>query len=180
MTPHDFYRAYLFWTKRYPEKEADEALRNFHQGGGSKDSPKNFSWIKVSREALLFSTNHLAEKMNMTSAAVCGFEKSEMKGTITLEKMRRVAEAMDCEFVYAIRPKQRILFSHVIWKQLLKESLNHWWVRSRSPNRKAQALAWIAQLNFDSPQFREKKGWARRRLRPKTFSKSDLDTEEFD
>jgi predicted DNA-binding mobile mystery protein A len=33
------------------------------------------------------------------------FEKNETKGTITLNSMHKIAEAMECKFVYAIVPK---------------------------------------------------------------------------
>lgn len=179
MTNREIYRAYLFWTKIYKYKVADDKVRPFLS---SDIDLKKFEWIRSAREAMLISTNEMGKRLGISSSSFCNLEKNEVNGKITLEKLRAVAEAMDCEFVYAIRPKQRVPFSHLIWKQLLKDCLNHWWVRTRPANKKPQALAWIARLKYDTPKYREEQGWARRQVKPKPriFSKSDLEPVDFD
>lgn len=46
----------------------------------------------------------LAERMGITPAAVVQLEKREASGAVTLESLRRAAEAMDSRLVYAIVP----------------------------------------------------------------------------
>jgi predicted DNA-binding mobile mystery protein A len=46
----------------------------------------------------------LAQRMGVTSAAVVQLEKREASGAVTLESLRRAAEAMDSKLVYAIVP----------------------------------------------------------------------------
>jgi predicted DNA-binding mobile mystery protein A len=44
--------------------------------------------------------------MGVTQATVTEFEKSEVKGSIQLDTLRRAAEAMSCTLAYAFVPKQ--------------------------------------------------------------------------
>jgi len=46
----------------------------------------------------------LAQRMGVTPAAVVQLEKREASGAVTLESLRRAAEAMDSRLVYAIVP----------------------------------------------------------------------------
>ena len=179
MTNKDFYIAYLYWMKIYKFKDSDQRVRSYLS---SDIDSKKFSWLQSAREALLISTNQVSQRLGISTSSYCKFEKNEASGKISLEKMAEIAEAMDCEFVYAIRPKQRIPYSHVIWRQLLKDCLNHWWVRTRPEKKKPQALAWIARLKYDTPKYREEQGWARRQIKPKAriFSKADLEPVQFD
>jgi predicted DNA-binding mobile mystery protein A len=47
----------------------------------------------------------LAKRLGVTPAAVVQLEKRELAGTVTLESLRKAAEALDCELVYALVPK---------------------------------------------------------------------------
>ena len=62
-------------------------------------------WITAMRKALGMSGAQLARRAGITRAAVNASEHKENDGAITLRKMSELAEAMDCEFVYAIVPK---------------------------------------------------------------------------
>ena len=41
-------------------------------------------------------------------AAIAQAERGEAKGKVTIETLKRMAEAMECEFVYAFVPKKNI------------------------------------------------------------------------
>lgn len=64
-------------------------------------------WIKAIRGALGMTTYQLAKLMGVTQAAAIGYEKREADGKITLDKLSKAAEAMDCKLVYAIVPKDQ-------------------------------------------------------------------------
>ena len=64
-------------------------------------------WIKAIRGALGMTTYQLAKLMGVTQAAAIGYEKREADGKITLDKLSKAAEAMDCKLVYAIIPKDQ-------------------------------------------------------------------------
>ena len=62
-------------------------------------------WLRAVREALGVTIREVSGKMRKTPQTVASFEKSEAADRITLQTLRRYAEAVDCELVYAIVPK---------------------------------------------------------------------------
>jgi predicted DNA-binding mobile mystery protein A len=50
----------------------------------------------------------LARRMNVTQASVASMERSEAGGKIQLDTLQRVAEAMDCDLVYALVPRRSL------------------------------------------------------------------------
>lgn len=67
-------------------------------------TPPRAGWIASIRQALGMEVKQLAERMGITPAAVVQLEKREASGAVTLESLRRAAEAMDSRLVYAIVP----------------------------------------------------------------------------
>lgn len=65
-------------------------------------------WIKAMREALGMTVAQLGKRINTSQPRVSRMEKDEIRGAVTLQSMHRVAEAMDCRFVYAFVPRQKI------------------------------------------------------------------------
>lgn len=63
-------------------------------------------WIKAIREALGMTTVQLADRLRVKQPSVVALEQSEEKGSIELATLRRVAEALDCQLVYALVPKK--------------------------------------------------------------------------
>lgn len=51
------------------------------------------------------SGRQLAARIHVETSRISELEKSEVQGGITLKSLRRAAEAMDCELVYALVPK---------------------------------------------------------------------------
>ncbi|MBX6332883.1 MAG: mobile mystery protein A [Gemmatimonadaceae bacterium] len=72
---------------------------------GAREAPPRLGWIKEIRRALGMSTTQLARRLRVRQATVSGMEAREAAGTITLNSLRRAAEAMGCELVYAIVPR---------------------------------------------------------------------------
>jgi transcriptional regulator with XRE-family HTH domain len=120
------------------------------------------SWLKRARNALFVSTGSAAERMEKTRSAYSKLEKSEAEGSISLKSLAQAAQALDCEFVYAIRPKKNLRFSKLIWQVLLKASINDYWVTSRPKIKKIEALASIAKKKMYEAEFRRKQGWTER------------------
>jgi len=51
------------------------------------------------------TTRQYAAQLGVSQPAVVGLEKSEVEETITLQSLRRAADALDCRLVYALVPK---------------------------------------------------------------------------
>ncbi len=62
-------------------------------------------WIKALRESLVMSQLDLARRLSLTQAAVASMERSEANDKIQLDTLRRVADTMDCDLVYALVPR---------------------------------------------------------------------------
>jgi len=63
-------------------------------------------WLRAVRQALGMSQGDLAARLGVTQSTMDGFERAEARSAITLASLRRVADAMDCELVYALVPRR--------------------------------------------------------------------------
>jgi len=65
-------------------------------------------WIRTLRKALGMSSPQLARILGLGKAQVSQMERMEIDDRITLKQLRRVAEELDCELVYALVPRTSI------------------------------------------------------------------------
>jgi predicted DNA-binding mobile mystery protein A len=86
--------------------QLDERLGHF--GPVARYSPPVRGWIKAIREALGMTTEQLARRLGVRQPSVVALEQSELKGSIELATLRRVAAALDCTLVYALIPRQAL------------------------------------------------------------------------
>lgn len=95
-------------TKQYRDK-VNQAVSQF---GSFSMFPNNGTpkegWLRTVRMALGLSGTQLAKRLNVTKARVFKVERDEPQGGVTLRTMQSMAEAMDCQFVYAIVPKSNV------------------------------------------------------------------------
>ncbi len=83
----------------------DRALAPYH-GLPRRRPPKG--WIRALRDALGMTAEQLGERLGVTQPSVQRLERSEAEDTIQLNTRRRVAEALDCEVVYALVPRENL------------------------------------------------------------------------
>jgi predicted DNA-binding mobile mystery protein A len=67
--------------------------------------PPQKGWIRAIRDALGMTAKQLASKMGISQQAVARIEKDESDGAVTIKTMQRIAEALDCNFVYGFAPR---------------------------------------------------------------------------
>ena len=65
----------------------------------------NVGWISAIRNALNMTMAQLGDKLNMTRQGVKYHEESEVKGSISINTLRDIGEAMDLKLVYGFVPK---------------------------------------------------------------------------
>lgn len=63
-------------------------------------------WISYMRGALGMTLKNLAKILDVSIPTVAQSERREMEGKVNLETLRKMATAMECEFVYAFIPKK--------------------------------------------------------------------------
>src|SRR5262245_54446406 len=59
-------------------------------------------WLKTLRTALGMTARQAAARLHAAHPRAIELEKAEVDGTAILKSMRKAAEALDCDFVYAI------------------------------------------------------------------------------
>jgi len=63
-------------------------------------------WIRTIRESLRMTQSQLASQLGVSQPAIKAIEASETKGRVQLDSMKRVADALNCDFVYALVPRR--------------------------------------------------------------------------
>lgn len=81
------------------------------------DYPFN-GWIKLVRNALGMNVTQFAKKIGVTQPRVVEMEKDEMN--LKLSTIKKIADSLDCNFVYAIIPKAS--FQEMQTKQARKKA----------------------------------------------------------
>jgi len=66
-------------------------------------------WLRAVRDALGVTTRQMARRLGIAQAAYVKAEANEATGAISLKQLRRIAEALDCELVYAIVPRRPLI-----------------------------------------------------------------------
>jgi predicted DNA-binding mobile mystery protein A len=65
-------------------------------------------WIRTIRHVLSMSSSALAKRLGIAHTGLLKLEKGERMGTVSLATLRRAAEALDADFVYAIVPRKTV------------------------------------------------------------------------
>lgn len=72
-----------------------------------KDSPRpQKGWIRAIREATGITLREMAERLGKVPSLASYLENSEADYRITLGNLREAAEALGCQLVYALVPKE--------------------------------------------------------------------------
>jgi predicted DNA-binding mobile mystery protein A len=65
-------------------------------------------WIREIRNALGMSAADLAKRLGVSRATVAQMERDETTGAVTLKRLERAAEALECSLGYVLIPKRRL------------------------------------------------------------------------
>jgi predicted DNA-binding mobile mystery protein A len=70
------------------------------------EPPPPSGWAKAIRGSLGMTAKQLSQRLGTSAAGVIQLEERESTKKVTLESLEKVANAMGCQLVYAIIPKQ--------------------------------------------------------------------------
>ncbi|MFC1574869.1 mobile mystery protein A [Gemmatimonadota bacterium] len=62
-------------------------------------------WIRAIRESLGMSLRQMAEKMGVSKTTAAALERSEAADSVKIRSLRAVADALECDLVYALVPR---------------------------------------------------------------------------
>ena len=80
--------------------------------------PKGNSWINTVREAIGMTAVQLAKRLGVTQPRIAKMEANEEN--LKLCTMKKLAEAMNCDFVYYFKPKTS--FQDIVQNQAKKKA----------------------------------------------------------
>ena len=78
------------------------SLRELH----TKLAVPQGGWAKALRAALGMTLEDVSSRLGVTRSVVSRLESSEQKQTIQLDSLQRLADAMNCDLVYALVPRE--------------------------------------------------------------------------
>ena len=76
-------------------------------------------WLRTIRELLGMTTTQFAKKIGVSQPRVFNMEKNEKK--LKISTMEKIADSLNCDFVYAIVPRENI--DDIIYNQAKREAL---------------------------------------------------------
>jgi len=85
----------------------DERLA-FFRAPAIRQPPPRLGWVRAIRKALGMTREQFGKRAGIATSTVADLEKSERDERIQLSTLRRAADALDCELVYALVPRQPI------------------------------------------------------------------------
>jgi predicted DNA-binding mobile mystery protein A len=104
-------------------KQLDRQLKEWQAVSKKYGRPRD-GWVKTLRVALSMSAEQLASRLGLTRSRITQLENAEIHDAVTLRTLKEAANAMECEFVYAIVPKNQTSLEDIIKRraeQIAKE-----------------------------------------------------------
>ena len=109
------------------------------------------------------SSTELATRLGVSQQSVSQMEQSEQQDTITLETLRRAANALDCDLVYVLEPRTSL--EEAVREQAHKKATRHLAPLAHHSRLEDQALTdddEAAQLEEFASRFIDRKGlWSK-------------------
>lgn len=71
--------------------------------------PRSVGWLKLIREALGRTQRQQAQRLGISAPTLHKSEKSEVDDRISLGQLRKLADGLDCDLVYALVPRKPLI-----------------------------------------------------------------------
>ena len=125
--------------KKLIREQLDASLKRFTPLFNVSPPPKG--WIRAIRDALGMTAKQLANRLDVAQQAVARIEKDELAGAVTIKTMRRIAECLDCVFVYGFVPRTNL--EKTVANQAKKVAIQRLAQASQTMSLENQALSRI-------------------------------------
>jgi predicted DNA-binding mobile mystery protein A len=86
------------------QQRLEESLPGFRLGRAA--AGERPSWLRALRQAAGITAPEFAKRMGVSKREIFRLEKSEEESRIMLGSLRRAAEALGCELIYALMPRR--------------------------------------------------------------------------
>jgi predicted DNA-binding mobile mystery protein A len=88
-------------------RRMEDALPGYRLGHAA--AGEMASWVRAVRQAVGMPAMEFARRMGVQEREVYRMERAEEESRIELGSLRRAAEALDCELIYALTPRKGTL-----------------------------------------------------------------------
>jgi len=85
----------------------DPRLSRAREAASAFETPRS-GWIRGIRTALGMSASDLATRIGVNTSTVLRMELGESQGTIQISTLKRAAEGLNCDLVYALIPRESL------------------------------------------------------------------------
>lgn len=109
--------------QRLQRAQLDKRLASLRK---AKPTAPPSGWIRTIRTALGMSATQLAKRVGVTPQSIQDYENAEAAGTITIATLNKIAEALNCEPLVVLVPRESL--EATVKKQALKSAtkiVNH-------------------------------------------------------
>ena len=109
--------------RKLARQRLDQRLQRVRDAA-AQFSPPPAGWLRAVREALGMSLQDLGDRLGMTRTSAMRLEQSEKRGTIQLDSLRRMADALDCDVVYGLVPRRGLEATYADQQLVSARNLN--------------------------------------------------------
>ncbi len=102
-------------------------------------------WLRAVRDALGMNGRQFANRMDVSPARVSRIESDEVAGVLTLNTLRKAADALDCKLVYGLVPKTSL--NDTVKQQAVRKAKKRLEITSHTMALEAQELSNAWQEN---------------------------------
>lgn len=92
-----------YWDKKLVREQLDNKLSKLKEF--SIQGLTSIGWIKTIREALGMTSKDLASRVGVNQSRIIHMEQAEADGNIKISTMKKIADALEMDFVYALVPR---------------------------------------------------------------------------
>ncbi len=79
--------------------------RRYARMAGFRVQPPG-GWLRTVRRALGMTMRQMASRMGKSNSAIVQIERGELSGSLSLQRLRAAADAMDCDVFHVVIPRQ--------------------------------------------------------------------------
>ncbi len=95
-----------YWYKKFARELVDKKLHKLREAYGEvQPAYEKMGWIKSTRTLLGMTTEQMGNKVGLDQSRISRLERAELNGNLNISSLRKIAEGLDLEFVYALVPK---------------------------------------------------------------------------
>jgi len=117
----------------------DQRLLTFKTAKAAAGTPIH-GWLRAVRTAIGIKQGDVAKALGVARQSYAQFEEAEKQGSISLNSLRRAAEAMDCELIYFVVPREAVARTYAELAQRHDSEFKHLQASEHSMALEGQAV----------------------------------------